>query len=155
MNRRHLLLTNRGLFNVCAQKLQKKGEISTADISELRVKLGFPEEGKYRIPVSTLSLPSGYPVAVRDRRGLFQAHVLDARSPALKVRVNADEASALFLPDSEVDIVYRNRRGSFVMHSVVLAQDGKLLSLSHSAGAARIKRGNLFPNRIEVPLGGD
>ena len=43
MNRRHLLLTNQGLFNTCAQRLLKKGEIQEADLAELRVKLGFPQ----------------------------------------------------------------------------------------------------------------
>jgi len=41
MNKRHLLLTNQGLFNTCARRLLKQGEIQEAAISELRAKLGY------------------------------------------------------------------------------------------------------------------
>jgi hypothetical protein len=151
MNRNHLILTNQMLFNICAQRLLKKGKIREAEISELRAKLGFFGEGKNRVPISTASLPSGYPVAIRDQRGQLQAHVIDSKASELRVKVDLGDQNPVFSPGSEADIVYQNRRGTFVLRSTVISQDGEMLNLSHSKDVAHMQNGAPIRRDLDVP----
>jgi hypothetical protein len=141
MNKRHLLLTNQALFDACARRLLKKGALSPSEASELRAKLDFSAEGQSgALQLRLLPLQPGYHVTIRDTRGLLKARVIDIQASSIQVRFDAGGQDIFFLPDSEVDILYRNWRGVFVLHSAVISQDGEILSLTHDVRAARMNR---------------
>jgi hypothetical protein len=151
MNKRHLLLTNQGLFNTCARRLLKQGEIQEAAISELRAKLGFMEETRGRAPLPTVPFPVGYPVAVRDQRGMFPARVLDSQASALKLKVDLGGRNLIFPQGSKADIVYRNRRGAFSLRSTIVSQDGELLNLTHDDGVDQKQHREYFQRKVGIP----
>ena len=155
-DRKHLLLTNHGMFNAYAQRLIRQGEIPEAVISALRVKLGFLGEGPDSFPVSTASLPTGCTVALRYRTAEYRAHVLEPQTQALRLRVDTGDRPAVFFPGSLAEVVYQNRRGTFRMKSSVIRQDGELLSLEHSEEIAHAQHRAHFRKRfglgVEVRL---
>jgi len=151
-DRKHLLLTNQGMFNAYAQRLIRQGEIPEAVISALRVKLGFLGEGPDSFPVSTASLPTGCAVTIRYRTVEYQAQVLEPQTQALRLRVAFGDKPAVFFPGGPVEVVYQNRRGTFRTKSSVIRQDGELLSLEHSEEVVHAQHRAHFRKRFGLEV---
>ncbi|WP_455383027.1 PilZ domain-containing protein [Salinispira pacifica] len=150
--KKYLLLSNQGLFNACAHRLIREGEIPEAGVAALRVKLGFFGEGPDISPTSTASIPNGSAVVLRYRGNAYRGRVLEPQTSSLRLRVDFGKQPAVFFPGSPVDLVYQNRRGTFTFRTSVQKQERLFLFLAHSEEVQRAQRREHYRRKVNLPV---
>jgi c-di-GMP-binding flagellar brake protein YcgR len=151
-DKKYLLLSNQGIFNACAHRLIREGEIPEAGVSALRVKLGFFGEGPDSSPSSSASLPTGAAVVLRYRGNILRGRVLDPQTSSLRLRVDLGERPAVLFPGSAVELMYQNRRGTFTFRTTVQKQDRQFLFLAHTEEVKRAQRREHFRKAVNLPV---
>lgn len=137
---RYLLLQDHRTFNqIAATILESDETASRADISSLRMSLGFAGEPTGSGPRSTTELTPGELVHIRrPNREPLPARVMGHERSYMRVRIEAEKNP--FSAGQAVQVIYRNSAGIFSFGSTVFRHRDKDLELSHSEGARRLQR---------------
>ena len=149
--RKYLLLRNQAMFNACAHRAGETGDVANAELSALRVKLGFTGEKTGETPESTAELPPGAAVLIiEEGTEPVPGQVLDPIPSAFRLRVKNEKPP--FTSGDLVEVIYQNRSGIYRFETGILEISGRELSLSHSEEISRVQRRKYYRREVGFPV---
>lgn len=148
--KKHLLLSNKAIFNSCAKKLVVERPELSDDVSALRLRLGFRDARPDEPVSSTTEIPVGASVLlVRDGQRATGARVTTQQADAVVVAPIAPAEE--FHTGMVVRLLYHNRAGVFAFRSrVVTATEGRL-HIDHCETPEQIQRRRYYRHPIRRP----
>ncbi len=148
---RHVLLQSQGAFNQAATLALDDGEVSSGDVSSLRVKLGFTGKPLGLRPQSSVEIPPGAALLIqKPRRTPVHGQVIQAQTDALRVRLDGPDTP--LTEGSFVHVVYQNDAGVFEFDSAVLLRNGEEVQLQHSEEIHGVQQRAHYRREIRLPV---
>ncbi|MEX2444095.1 MAG: PilZ domain-containing protein, partial [Alkalispirochaeta sp.] len=148
---KHVLLQNQGVFNQAAALALEDEEVSSDQISALRVKLGFTGTPVGMHPRSSVDIPPGATLLIKKpRRTPVHGQVIEAQEESLSVQL--DDADAPLTDGSIVHVIYQNDAGIFRFDSTVLLREGAEVHLQHAEEITQVQQRGQFRRELHIPV---
>lgn len=148
---KHVLLQNQGVFNQAAALALEDEEVSSGQISAVRVKLGFTGSPVGMHPRSSVDIPPGAALLIqKPRRAPIHAQVIEAQEDTLSVQL--DDADAPLTNGSFVHVIYQNDAGVFGFDSTVLLREGEVVQLQHTEEITQVQQRGQFRRELHIPV---
>lgn len=148
---KHVLLQNQGVFNQAAALASEDEEVSSGQISALRVKLGFSGTPMGMRPRSSVDIPPGAALLIqKPRRTPVHGQVIEATEDTLRVQL--DDADAPLTDGSFVHVIYQNDAGIFGFDSTVLLREGEQVRLQHAEEITHVQQRAQFRREMHIPV---
>ncbi|MFW5827371.1 MAG: PilZ domain-containing protein [Alkalispirochaeta sp.] len=145
------LMERQGWFNQAAIQLLDQNEITAAQVSGLRIKLGFTGRLIGTQPQSSVDIPVESAITVEYPRGArLEGIVTASASNALRVRLE-DEDTPL-PPGTRAHVEYRNEAGVFTFDTVVLIREGEDALLQHSERIEKRQQRRYYRRAMRLPI---
>jgi hypothetical protein len=147
----HSLLVNVHVFDACARKMRQSESVDEAQLSALRLKIGFrvlqPEEA----PTSSAELPEGSPVLLVAGPGTRLPGTLVAQGPgSLLVQLGAGISPPAM--KTGLTMYFHNAAGIFSFHTRVTDQMEGGVRLAHSSQITRHQRRKFYRSKVRLPV---
>ena len=148
--KKHLLLSNQSLFNLCSSRLMKDQEVEETTIASLRIRLGFKRRSIEKQITSTVLLPTQiYLLIVQRETKKFYGRIISSDADGLVIRINESKVIA---PEVKSNLVcyFRTRSGTFHFNTTVLSLNGRTFRIAHSESIERSQRRKYYRSKISM-----
>jgi c-di-GMP-binding flagellar brake protein YcgR len=148
---KHLILENQTIFSTCARKLLQTGQVASASVASLRLKLGFKPRSLEQAFHSTVQLPEDLPVILVQKGG-----------KGCRGRIDRVESNVLCLEvtdggiaprrGSPVQIFFQTPSGRFTFSTRVRISEGDRVEATHSENIRRLQRRQFYRKKLMLPV---
>ncbi len=148
--KKHLLLSNQSLFNLCASRLMQDQDIDEGTLSSLRVRLGFKRRSIEKQIISTTLLPAHiFLLIVQRETKRFYGKLISSDREGLVIRINDRQIVAPGV-GSRLTCYFKTKSGTFHFTAEVLSLQDRDFKISHSERISRSQRRKYY--RTKIPM---
>ncbi len=148
--KKHLLLSNQSLFNLCSSRLMKDQEVEDATIASLWVMLGFKRRSIEKQINSTVLLPTQiFLLIVQRETKKFYGRIISSDADGLVIRINE---SSVITPGIGSSLVcyFKTRSGTFHFSTTVLRLNGRTFRIAHSESIEHSQKRKYYRAKISM-----